>query len=59
MTTGASATDPVVYGAVNAFVVAQGQTVQIVLNNLDAAIHPFHLHGNSAYPNPQSLILMP
>lgn len=24
-----------------------GQNVQIILNNLDAAIHPFHLHGHA------------
>ncbi|KAF3760530.1 hypothetical protein M406DRAFT_268538 [Cryphonectria parasitica EP155] len=39
-------TDPVVYGAVNPFIVEQGQVVDIVLNNLDTAIHPFHLHGH-------------
>jgi iron transport multicopper oxidase len=38
--------NPLVYGQVNPFVVQQGQTVEIVLNNLDGAFHPFHLHGH-------------
>lgn len=45
LSAGNDATDPVIYGTVNPFVVTQGQVVQIVLNNLDAALHPFHLHG--------------
>lgn len=39
-------TIPAIYGAVNPFVVNKGDIVQIVVNNLDAAIHPFHLHGH-------------
>ena len=39
-------TNPQIYGTVNPFVVNKGDIVQIVLNNLDAAIHPFHLHGH-------------
>jgi iron transport multicopper oxidase len=39
-------TIPSIYGAVNPFVVNKGDVVQIVVNNLDAAIHPFHLHGH-------------
>lgn len=39
-------TIPSIYGAVNPFVVNKGDIVQIVVNNLDAAIHPFHLHGH-------------
>jgi iron transport multicopper oxidase len=36
-----------VYGAeVNPFVVSKDNIVQIVLNNFDEAIHPFHLHGH-------------
>ncbi|KAI9734044.1 MAG: hypothetical protein M1818_006982 [Claussenomyces sp. TS43310] len=46
LTTGSSASDPRVYGQVNPFIVRLGQTVQIVFNNLDAAIHPLHLHGS-------------
>lgn len=45
-TTGSSNTNPAIYGAVNPFVVNKGDIVQIVVNNLDAAIHPFHLHGH-------------
>ncbi|KAE8447937.1 hypothetical protein EG329_010009 [Mollisiaceae sp. DMI_Dod_QoI] len=44
--TGSSNTNPLVYGAVNPFVVNRGDIVQIVVNNQDAAIHPFHLHGH-------------
>jgi len=36
----------VIYGDVNPFVVNKGDIVQIVVNNHDAAIHPFHLHGH-------------
>jgi iron transport multicopper oxidase len=45
-TTGSSNTNPIIYGDVNPFVVNKGDVVQIVVNNLDAAIHPFHLHGH-------------
>ncbi|KAK4104209.1 multicopper oxidase like protein [Parathielavia hyrcaniae] len=45
-TTNDSNTNPVVYGQVNPFIVDYGDTVQIVINNLDAAGHPFHLHGH-------------
>lgn len=45
-TTGQDNTNPVVYGGVNPFIVEQGQTVDLVVNNLDTAIHPFHLHGH-------------
>lgn len=39
-------TNPTIYGAVNPFVAHRSDIVQIVINNLDAAIHPFHLHGH-------------
>lgn len=45
-TTGTSNTNPAIYGAVNPYVVAGGNIVDIVINNLDAAVHPFHLHGH-------------
>ena len=38
--------DPVAYGKVLPFIVEYGDVVQIVVNNLDGAIHPFHLHGH-------------
>ncbi|KAK4153229.1 multicopper oxidase [Chaetomidium leptoderma] len=45
-TTGDNNTDPTIYGQVNPFIVDYGNTVQIVVNNIDAASHPFHLHGH-------------
>ncbi|KAM7217794.1 putative iron transport multicopper oxidase FET3 [Rhypophila decipiens] len=45
-TTGNNNTDPTIYGQVNPFVVKYGDIVQLVVNNLDAAGHPFHLHGH-------------
>lgn len=44
---GSNANNPVVYGHVNPFIVELNQVVQIVLNNLDGATHPFHLHGHA------------
>ncbi|KAK1593282.1 multicopper oxidase [Colletotrichum navitas] len=44
--TGEYNTNPVVYGAVHPFVAQYGDVVDIVVNNKDAAIHPFHLHGH-------------
>ncbi|EMR64497.1 putative iron transport multicopper oxidase fet3 protein [Eutypa lata UCREL1] len=34
------------YGQVNPFIVEYGDVVEIVVNNHDIAIHPFHLHGH-------------
>ena len=45
-TTGEENTNPAIYGDVNPFVVSYGQVVEIVINNKDASIHPFHLHGH-------------
>lgn len=45
-TTGTSNTDPTIYGDINPFVISYGEVVQIVINNKDEAIHPFHLHGH-------------
>lgn len=45
LSTGSDASNPVVYGQVNPFIVEANQVVEIVLNNQNAAIHPFHLHG--------------
>ncbi|USP80192.1 multicopper ferroxidase [Curvularia clavata] len=48
LSTGSNATDPIIYGTnTNAFVLAQNQVVEIVLNNLDPGKHPFHLHGHT------------
>ncbi|TIC92791.1 Multicopper oxidase abr1 [Colletotrichum higginsianum] len=45
-TTGENNTNPLVYGAIHPFVVNYGDVVDIVVNNRDPAIHPFHLHGH-------------
>jgi iron transport multicopper oxidase len=39
-------TNPAVYGPVHPFVISSGDIVDIVVNNKDAAVHPFHLHGH-------------
>ncbi|PNS17401.1 Iron transport multicopper oxidase [Sphaceloma murrayae] len=47
LSSGASATNPLVYGTyTNTFVLAKDQVIDIVLNNDDAGKHPFHLHGH-------------
>ncbi|KAL1800988.1 hypothetical protein ACET3X_001330 [Alternaria dauci] len=47
LSTGPNATDPIIYGSnTNAFVLAQNEVVEIVLNNDDPGKHPFHLHGH-------------
>ncbi|KAK0728667.1 multicopper oxidase like protein [Lasiosphaeria miniovina] len=45
-TTGENNTNPLIYGQVNPAIVNYGDVVQIVLNNYDEALHPFHLHGH-------------
>jgi len=45
-TTGDANTNAEIYGQVNPHIVYHGDIVQIVVNNLDAAAHPFHLHGH-------------
>jgi iron transport multicopper oxidase len=45
-TTGVDNSNPIVYGDVNPFVVSKDDIVEIVVNNFDEAIHPFHLHGH-------------
>ncbi|KAH6872235.1 Cupredoxin [Alternaria rosae] len=47
LSTGPNATNPTIYGSnTNAFVLAQNEVVEIVLNNDDPGKHPFHLHGH-------------
>ncbi|OLN85996.1 Iron transport multicopper oxidase FET3-like protein 2 [Colletotrichum chlorophyti] len=46
VTTGTNNTNPLVYGAIHPFVVNYGDIVDIVINNHEVAIHPFHLHGH-------------
>ncbi|KAK2000242.1 multicopper oxidase [Colletotrichum falcatum] len=45
-TTGENNANPTVYGAVHPFVIQYGDIVDIVINNKDEGIHPFHLHGH-------------
>ncbi|KIH87025.1 iron transport multicopper oxidase fet3 precursor [Sporothrix brasiliensis 5110] len=45
-TTGSDNTNPIVYGDVLPYILPLGTIATIVVNNLDAAIHPFHLHGH-------------
>jgi iron transport multicopper oxidase len=43
---GTENSNPEIYGDVNPYVAKGGSIVQLTVNNLDAAIHPFHLHGH-------------
>ncbi|GAP83150.2 putative iron transport multicopper oxidase FET3 [Rosellinia necatrix] len=43
---GGNNTEVSAYGQVGAFAVGYGEVLEIVINNRDAAIHPFHLHGH-------------
>lgn len=45
-TVGEHNTEESVYGAVHPFIVSSGDIVDIVVNNHDQGIHPFHLHGH-------------
>lgn len=46
VTVGEYNTNPVVYGGAAPYIVASGAVVDIVVNNHNFAIHPFHLHGH-------------
>lgn len=46
MTTGTNNTNTAVYGQVHPYIAQAGDVVQLVVNNMDGAIHPFHLHGH-------------
>lgn len=47
LSVGSDAQNPAVYGVnSNAFVLKQNEIVEIVVNNLHAGAHPFHLHGH-------------
>lgn len=43
---GSNNTELSAYGPVGAFTVSYGEVLEIVINNHDTAIHPFHLHGH-------------
>jgi iron transport multicopper oxidase len=48
LTTGSAATDVDIYGSnTNAFILEEGQVVELVVNSLDPGKHPFHLHGHA------------
>ena len=44
--TGAANTNASIYGQVNPFIASIGDVVQIIINNNDTGIHPYHLHGH-------------
>lgn len=46
LSTGKDAANPAVYGQVNPFIVKKGDVVEIIVNNLHNAHHPFHFHGH-------------
>jgi uncharacterized cupredoxin-like copper-binding protein len=47
LTSGPDAANPAVYGEyTHSFVLAKGEIVEIIVNNLDTGKHPFHLHGH-------------
>ncbi|KAK6875915.1 Iron transport multicopper oxidase FET3 [Candida tropicalis] len=47
LSSGNESSNELIYGTnTNSFVLQGGETVDIVLNNLDTGHHPFHLHGH-------------
>ncbi|KAI1109010.1 Cupredoxin [Nemania sp. NC0429] len=46
MSLGDNNTEVSAYGQVGAFTVGYNEVLEIVINNADTAIHPFHLHGH-------------
>lgn len=48
LSSGDLAANPTIYGSnTNTFVLLYGEVVEIVLNNMDPGLHPFHLHGHT------------
>ncbi|TGJ88672.1 hypothetical protein E0Z10_g59 [Xylaria hypoxylon] len=43
---GSNNTEVSAYGQVGAFTIGYNEVLEIVINNHDSAIHPFHLHGH-------------
>lgn len=39
-------TNPLVYGQVNPIIIKHNDIVEIVINNLNSNLHPWHLHGH-------------
>lgn len=47
MSAGELATNPLIYGEfTHPYVLSKGEVVEIILNNADSGVHPFHLHGH-------------
>ncbi|KAL2017206.1 hypothetical protein VTK56DRAFT_2413 [Thermocarpiscus australiensis] len=46
LSAGDEAVNPVIYGAVNPYMIKKGQVVEFILNNLHLARHSFHFHGH-------------
>jgi iron transport multicopper oxidase len=46
LTTAEDAANPEVYGQVNPYVLKHGEIVEIVINNLNTNLHPWHMHGH-------------
>jgi iron transport multicopper oxidase len=46
LTTGEDSSNPIVYGQVNPIVVRHNEIVEIVINNLNTNLHPWHMHGH-------------
>lgn len=48
LSSGEFAQTPAIYGSnTNTFVLQKDEVVEIVLNNMDPGLHPFHLHGHT------------
>ncbi|OBA21155.1 cell surface ferroxidase [Metschnikowia bicuspidata var. bicuspidata NRRL YB-4993] len=48
LSSGEYANHPAIYGSnTNTFVLQENEIVEIVLNNMDPGLHPFHLHGHT------------
>jgi len=46
LTTGDDNSDPTVYGHANPYVIKHNDVVEVVINNLNSNLHPWHLHGH-------------
>jgi len=46
ISTGNYSADPETYGQVNPLVVNHGEIVEVVINNLNTNLHPWHMHGH-------------
>lgn len=39
--------NPIVYSETNPFIIKSGEVVEIVVNNINGNLHPWHTHGHS------------